>query len=202
MSERIVMAAALKLELPGHTARLVDGGALTIGGESYAARDPVIGVAESFEALTEGVADEAPAGVITFLPPDATAASMLNDPASQGARCRLMITEVDADTGQPIGAVEQLADWIVDTTTMVIAAGARQLEVAFVSGGDRLFQIDRGNVLSPAFHRSVHPGEAGLDNASGVATAVAWGAASPARGVTSYSGGYGGGGGFSVADAV
>jgi hypothetical protein len=196
MSKRITMAGMLKLELPAATVRLVDGGTLTVDGETYLARDPFIGVLSGFEALNEGVGDEAPAGSLTFLPPDATPAAALNTGASQGARLRLWTVDVDQDTGLVIGAPLQEADWIVDYPTMTIDIGQRELELAFVSGGDRFFQIDRGNALSPTFHRSVHPGEAGLDAASGAETSVPWGAPSQPRGTAVSSGGSAGGGGF------
>jgi hypothetical protein len=184
MAARIMLAGLLRIELPGHDARLSDGGAVTVAGETYRARDARLGVVDGLEALTEGVADEAPAALLRFLPPDDVAAATLNDPAQAGSRVRLWTVEVDAETGAPIGAPEQEADWIVDFPALTIGIGERALELACVSGGDRLFQRDRGNSLAPNFHRSIFAGEAGLDNASGVETAVPWGAPSPARGVS------------------
>jgi hypothetical protein len=196
MSTRITMAGMLKLELPAATVRLVDGGTLPVDGETYLSRDPFIGVLSGFEALNEGVGDEAPAGSLTFLPPDATPAAALNTGDNQGARLRLWTVDVDQATGLPIGAPTQEADWIVDYPAMSIGEGERELELAFVSSGDRFFQVDRGNALAPNFHRSIHPGEAGLDAASGAETSVPWGAPSQPRGTSMSSGGgssYGGG---------
>lgn len=184
MAQRILLAGLLKVELPGYTARLCDGGTVTFGGEVYTSRDAVLGVLDSAEALTEGVGDEAPAASLTFLPPDTASASVLNAASTQGARVRAWIVEVNADTGLVIGTGEQLGDWIVDYPSLTLGTGKRQLELACVSGGDRLFQIDRGNSLSPTFHRSIYPGESGLDQASGVSSTFAWGAASPARGTS------------------
>lgn len=200
MTQRITLAALLKVELPGHTARLIDGGTLVVGGETYTARDALLGVVDGYEALTEGVGDEAPAGSLTFLPPDDAPATTLNSAASQGARVRLWSAEVDADTGAIIGAAMQEADWIVDYPALTIGTGKRELELACVSGGDRLFQVDKGNALSPTYHRGIHPGEAGLDNASGVTASVAWGAPAAPRGTSSAGvgvpgGSYTGGGG-------
>lgn len=190
--QRITIAGLLKLELPATTVRLIDGGTLDVAGETYLARDPFIGVLSGFEALNEGVGDEAPAGALTFLPPDETPAADLNAGSNQGARLRLWTAEIDEDTGLIIGEAQQEADWIVDYPAMTIDRGTRELELAFVSGGDRFFQVMRGNSLSPAFHRSVHPGEAGLDNASGVETSVPWGAPSAPRGTASTGGSAGG----------
>lgn len=187
MIQAVRLAGLLKLELPGQTVRLVDGGTLTVAGETYLSRDATMGTIAALDALNEGVGEEAPAGLITFNPPDSVNASVLMDPAWQGARLRLWIAEV-GDDGAPVGTPDQQADWIVDQPSMVLGRGKRQLEMMFVSGGQRLFQRDRGNSLSPAFHKSVHPGETGLDNASGVATSVPWGAPSAPRGITSAGG--------------
>lgn len=191
---RILIAGLLKLELPGATVRLIDGGSLPVAGEQYVARDPFLGVLSGFQSLTEGVGDEAPAGALTFIPPGNTPAADLNSGANQGARLRLYTVEIDDETGLPIGAAQQEADWIVDFPAVSIDGDAREVEFVCVSGGDRFFQVDRGNTLSPTFHRSVHPGEAGLDNASGVETSVPWGAPSAPRGVSAAGGGGGYGG--------
>lgn len=184
----ILIAGLLKLELPGHTVLLTDGGGtVTFAGDVYGSLDSVLGRLSAFEVLDEGVGDEAPAATLTFLLPDATTAAAVNTGAMQNARCRLYLVEIDRETGLPIGTPQQEADWIVDTTSLAIAEKKRELEIGFVSSGDRFFQRDRGNSLTPAFHRGVHPGEAGLDNASGVATSVAWGATAQPRG-TSGSG--------------
>lgn len=183
---RILIAGLLKLELPARAVLLSDaGGTVTFAGDRYGARDALLGVLAGFESLQEGVGDEAPAAALTFLLPDATAAASVNTGAVQNSRCRLWLAEIDADTGLLIGTPSQEADWIVDYTALSLDQGKRELEIGFVSSGDRFFQRDRGNSLTPAFHRGVHPGEAGLDNASGVATSVAWGATSQPRGTSS-----------------
>lgn len=179
---RIMIAGLLKLELPAATVRLIDGGSLPVAGEQYVTRDPFLGVLSGFQSLTEGVGDEAPAGALTFIPPDSTPAAELNSVTNQGSRLRLYTVEVDHETGLPVGDAQQEADWIVDFPAISVAEGAREIEFVCVSGGDRFFQMNRGNTLSPTFHRSVHPGEAGLDNASGVETSVPWGAPSQPRG--------------------
>lgn len=191
---RILIAGLLKLELPAATVRLIDGGSLPVAGEQYVTRDPFLGVLSGFQSLTEGVGDEAPAGALTFIPPDSTPAAQLNSGANQGARLRLYTVEIDQETGLPIGAAQQEADWIVDFPAVTVDENVREVEFVCVSGGDRFFQINRGNTLAPNFHRGIHPGEAGLDNASGVETSVPWGAPSAPRGVSASGGAPGGGG--------
>lgn len=206
MTQRITMAALLKIELPSRTVLLTDSGMLPVGSEIYRQRDDLLGSLAGFEPLNEGVGEEAPAASLTFLPPDTTASSAINSASLRGSRVRLWLVEVNAETGLPIGTPEQQADWIIDYTIVTVGMNRRELEFVCSSGGDRLFQIKRGNSLSPAFHKSVHPGETGLDNASGVTTSVPWGAPSAPRGVTGSSGSYGGmgaiGGGGSMVTGV
>ena len=206
MTQRITLAALLRVDLPGHVVLLSDGGTVEVNGDSYVARDTLIGVPAGYESLNEGTADEAPAGLITFNLPAGSGAGTVNRKAFSGARARLFVAEVNGDTGQAVGTPDQLADWIVDQTAMVLGVGQRQLEVAFVSGGERLFQVNRGNALSPGFHKSIYANETGLDNATGATLVDAWGAPSPPRGTVSsgiYGGNGGGGGGrFDVVQAL
>lgn len=180
--QEILLAALLKVELPGHTACLVDGGTLGFGADTYISSDDVLGVPEGFEALSEGVGDEAPAGALTFILPDATASSSVNTAAIADSRIRIWTAEVDADTGLIIGTPDNLADWLVDYPEIEIDQGVRRLTLNCVSHAQRLFETSLGNSLSPKFHERIYPGEFGFRNAVGVATAVPWGAASAPRG--------------------
>lgn len=187
--DSVMLAALLKVELPGHSACLIDGGTLGWNGDSYAPTDSVLGVPESYEALTEGVGDEAPAGAITFILPDSTASASVNSAAIVDSRVRLWLAEVDSETGALVGAPDSLADWLVDYPSIAIERGVRRLTLNCVSHAQRLFDLNLGNVLSPKFHERIYPGEWGLRNAAGVSIAVPWGAASGPRGTTNDYGG-------------
>ncbi len=192
MTATIMLAALLRVDLPGHTALLCDGGTLQVGVNTYTSRDSVLGVPESFEALSEGVGDEAPAGAITFIPADNALSTALNSPQIAGSRVRIWVAEVDQTTGLVIGTPDSLADWIVDFPSMSNGKNGRRLTLNCVTTSEAMFEVNLGNSLSSAFHKRLYPGETGLDNASGVSTSVAWGAASAPRGV-SGGGGYNGG---------
>jgi hypothetical protein len=197
MTATIMLAALLRVDLPNHSAFFVDGGTLQVGGDLYLPRDSVLGVPESFEALSEGVGDEAPAGAITFIPPDGVSSSSLNSPNNAGSRVRIWLAEVDQETGAVIGSPDPMADWIVDYPEMSNGKQGRRLTLNCVTTSEAMFERNLGNSLSPAFHKRMYPGETGLDNASGVATSVAWGAASAPRGTSSVgssSSNVGGGG--------
>lgn len=196
MPDRIMIAAVMEATLPGHTARISDGGVVVVDAETYASEDSVLGVPIAFESLNEGVGDEAPVAAITFNPPGSVASADLNDPALANSRIRISIVEIDEDDGTQVGDVEQVADLIVDNPSLRFENNARQLEFACVSNAERLFLVNQGNSLSPSFHEQIWPGEKGLTNASGVSRSVAWGAAAAPRGSsTGVAGGGGGGGG-------
>lgn len=182
MAQRIILAGFLLWNTPAGDVRLVDGGTLAFNGEQYRASHPVFGSISDFQPINEGVGDEAPAGTLTFSPAPEADPSVVNSPALQGTRIRMWIGEVDGDTGQLTGPPDLMLDGIGDVTRLKLARGSRQLEFDIASRSERLFLLNEGNVLSGEFHRSIYPGERGLDNAVAVSTTVAWGVASKPRG--------------------
>jgi hypothetical protein len=184
----------VKIELPSGDVRLCDGGFADFDSERYESSHPVFGTIGASEPISEALDDQAPAATMTLLPPDGVAAAELSQPSYQGARVRFWIGVVNPGTGQIAGEPEQLADLILDSCTLVAGRGTRSLEIGLVSHGDRLFAVREGMVLSPQFHKSIWPGETGLDNMTGHEVAVAWGTFGPPRGVISGGSGAGGSG--------
>src|SRR3546814_15904051 len=54
-----------------------------------------------------------------------------------------------------------------------------EVAVSVVSLAERLFELNIGNSLNSAWHKSVWPGELGHDNATGLSIPVEWGVESP-----------------------
>lgn len=181
--DRILLVGLMKMELPGRTVLLCDGGFLRWGDDVYRSEDAEFGTLAGFEAMEEGVGDVIPAGTLTMLPASTGAAATISRPGYQGSRIRLWIAEVDEGTGTIIGTPDLQADWQLDRTTLTIGKGKRSLAIGCVTRAQRLLARNEGNVLSSAFHASVFPGERGHDNATGLAGSFAWGVASPPRGV-------------------
>lgn len=201
--QRIRLAGLLKWERPEGAVCLVDGGTLPWNGDTYRSHDPLVGSIAGFEALTEGVGDEAPAGTFVFAPPGDASASALSYGALQGTRIQSWIGEVDDETGQVVGVPELQLDAIVDVTKIVRGKGVYRLKVDFVSRAQRLMILDTNNVLSGGAHKRIYPSEQGLDNATGVPIVVAWGVAGAPRGTSGIFGNYSGGGaGFGSANLV
>lgn len=184
-----------KWETPDGDVRLCDGGILTAFAESYASKHATFGTIAGFDPISEGVGDEVPAGTLTFSPAVDADPADYNYGGLQGSRIRFWIGEYDAETGLISGTPELKSDSIVDVTRLRIGRAKADLEVDFVSRGQRLFLIADAFVLSGEAHRRIYPTETGLNNAIGVPKSVAWGIAAAPRGTTAYGGGGAGGGG-------
>jgi hypothetical protein len=191
MIDSVLLTGLLRIELPIRDVLLCDGGFVRWGDQVFEVEDPDFGVLVGFEALTEGVGDEAPAGTLSMATPTTAAAALLSQPGYQGSRVRLWVAEIDEVTGAIVGEPDLMVDWQIDSTRLRSARGARTLEIGCVTRGQRLMLVNDGNTLAPAYHRALHPGEAGLDNATGLTVDVAWGAASAPRGVAAVGGGSG-----------
>lgn len=194
----VTLAGLLHWEAGAEEVRLIDGGTLTVDGDLYVSRHAIFGSIAGFEAINEGVGDEAPAGVLSFSPANDADPYALNSPDLQGTRLRMWIAEVDGDTGDVIGTPDQVLDSIVDVPRLRLRRDTTTLETDIVSRAERLFLINEGNVLSGEFHRRIYPSETGLNNAIGVPTVVAWGVVGAPRGTISASSGGGGSGGSGV----
>ncbi len=192
----ITIAGLIKIDLPGKTLRICDGGQVIWGTETYLGEDAEFGSIDSVQPVRDALGDSAPGGQISFIPKSDTAAATLNQAGFQGSRMRFYQAEVDQNTGVVIGTPEFLFDGILDVTTLHSGLKSRVLDMAFISRADRLFLVNEGNSLSPRFHSTLFPGEIGFDNATGASLTVAWGIDSPPRGSVSSSGsaGYYGGG--------
>lgn len=168
----------LKMELPGRTVLLCDGGFITFNAETYTGIDAVFGTIGAVETPDEGMGDEVPAASITFLPTTTDFASLVA-PGMQGSRVRFWIGTYNETTGALIGTPDQQFDGQVDQ--IIFGAGAvRELEVSVVSTAERLFEGNLGNAQTSSFHKSIWPGELGQDNATGLSLPVAWGTERPA----------------------
>jgi hypothetical protein len=186
------IAGLARIQLPGHDIKLCDGGFVVwpaVG--TFVAEDPLFGTIESISSVSENVGDEAPAGSLTLLPPDVSAASDLYRSDAQNSPVHFWLADINPATGAIIGTPELQFSGFVDTLTLRLGEDGRKIEIGFVSEAERLFWTKEGNVMSPNFHKAVWPGETGLDHATGVQTSVPWGVAGDARGASFVSGGGG-----------
>lgn len=187
----ITIVGLALIELPTRIMRLCDGGTCFFAGAFYTSSDAVFGTMAAIEAVEERLGDQAPGGRISFLPPATTSAETLMADY-QNSRMRFWLGQIASD-GKTVQNEELLADVLIDSTALRLDRGRRIWDVDYISRAEKLFLIKDGNSLSPRFHKTIWPGELGLDNATGLQRSVAWGTESPTRGVTALSGGGGGG---------
>ena len=173
-----IIFGAISIELPGRQVNLIDGaGTVTFGGKTYVGRDATYGTLASIENLTDGMGDSAPALSITLLPANDAAAAELAGPLMQGAPVTIHLGVIDRLTGLVIPDPTLLFLGELDVPTLRSTRTGRALDYEVVSAFERLFTDDERARLSPGFHRSVWPGEAGLDFVTGVQETVYWGVA-------------------------
>lgn len=176
---RIAFIGLIKIEFPGHTMRLCDGGFMEWAGETYRSKDSTFGTLGGAEPLSEGVGEEVPVFELTLLPPSDTAPGDLTQPGFQTARSRFWIGEYDVDAGTLIGEPDLQFDGQVDQTLLTFGRETREMALSIVSNTARLLERNIGNSLNPVWHKSIWPGETGHDNATGLGRQVAWGAEAP-----------------------
>lgn len=190
----VTMFGAIRIELPGHTIRVLDGASeVTFGGETYTGIDEIYGTLGTADAMSDGAGDEAPAVSFGFLPPDPTAIAGLANPLSQGSPVRMMVGVVA--NGAVVADPLTLFEGVLDQIDLDIGSG-QTLDINCVSAMERFFDNQEGVRLSPAYHKSVWPGETGLDQVTGVVRKVYWGTAAPAGAASIQVGGSGGGAGL------
>jgi hypothetical protein len=195
----IHLAGLIEIELPLKTVRLCDGGWLDWPGHGrFVSSDPDYGTISAVEAPQESISDEAATARLTLLPPSVTKASALFQPQASGASVRAWDVEYDPATNQVVGEPDKIFEALIDMLTPVNDRGQRSLVIELADAAQRLWLIKEGNVLSPAWHKRIWPGETGLDHATGSPVAVPWGITGPARGSigigSTVGGGVGGGG--------
>lgn len=188
----VTMFGAIRIELPGHTIRILDGASeITFGGETYTGIDEIYGTLGTADAMSDGAGDEAPAVSFGFLPPDPVAIAGLANPLAQGSPVRMMVGAVA--NGAVVADPLTLFEGVLDQIDLDVGSG-QTLDINCVSAMERFFDNQEGVRLSPAHHKSIFPGETGLDQVTGVTRKVYWGTAAPtgSASIQVGGGGYGG----------
>jgi hypothetical protein len=181
--DRITLCGLIKIELPDYTVLISDGGFVTYDGDTYQSEDPEFGVISGFE-INGTSPDQAPGGKVTFLTPSADAAARLVSPGFQTSKLYIWLAEVDEATATVIGTPTVLTIAQLDRGVVSEKMRTREVALEFVSLGERLMTVNEGNSLNGTFHKRIFSGELGLDNAIGMNVTIAWGAASPPRGIS------------------
>lgn len=185
---------SVSIDLPGADLNLLDGaGFLSFGGRNYVGRDPVFGTLAAMDSLSDGFGTEAPRISITLLPASDAAATELAAANMQGAMVMVHYGAINPSTGQVVPDPLLLFIGELDVPVLTAGENSRELEYEVASIFERFFRDDEGHRLSPGFHKSIWPGELGMDFLTSVPQGVYWGVESPPRGVSGSGGSSGGG---------
>jgi hypothetical protein len=191
----VCIFGAIRIELPSHRLCLIDGaGTLSFGGDTYVGRDATFGVLETIDNLADGVGEEAPRIEIGLIPASDAGAATLSAANMQGSPVYIYIGALDLATGLVVPDPYLLFVGELDVPKLTSSREGRRLSYEVASVFERLFTDDEGVRLSPSWHKSVWPGETGLDEVTGVEDTIYWGVQAP-QGAIVYGGGFGGGGG-------
>lgn len=188
--------AAMKIALPGKNLCLLDGaGQITIGADTYVGQDPDFGAISAIDSISDKDGEEAPELSLTMFPSSAASAATLANANMQGSIVQIICGVMDPATGLPVGTPEVKFLGEIDTVTLSVSEGRRELEFTIVSVFERLFEVDEGVRASDGWHQSIWPGELGLQYMTGTDKNLYWGGKRPA-GQLAGSGFSNGGGSF------
>lgn len=178
-ADRVTLYGSVEINLPGYDLRLVGGSSvLLIDDKTFVGEDPIYGVIDSIDELSDGLGDEAPGISITLLPASEAAVGQLSSPTFQGSRVRVQVGAVNPMTGYSIGSYT-VFDGELDVPILTVGKASRSLRFECVSAFERFFDNDEGAKLSDAFHQSIWPGETGFANVTGIEQTIYWGVAAP-----------------------
>lgn len=170
---------ATEMNLPSAVnVRLTDAGEATWAQGTFRAIDATFGTLENIQPVTDGEGDQAPQLSMSFLPASSAGAAQLSSPSFQGSRIRLWLGVINA-AGAVVADPYLMFDGELDLPHLIIDAGSRVVEMDCVSAFERLFSDDEGIRLNPSNHKSVWPGETGLDDITGIVRQLLWGPGKP-----------------------
>lgn len=186
----------IKIELPDHTIRLIDGGApVLFGGELYSSEDPIYGVPSFIEDTSDQIGDEAPAMRMGMLPPTNLAIAGLTSPVAQGSPVFFWFGAINPETGTLIGEPDLQFWGRLDVPEISHPEGERALIFDIVSAWEVLFDNNEGYRWNSAFWTYLFGSNArAFDAVTNVGRKLFWGYNGPSNG----SGGSFGGGNGSI----
>lgn len=179
----------LRLDLPGGSVFLSNGGVTVWGGNTYRADDAVLGGFSAISEVSDGIGDELPELEIIFAPPSNAALTPLQAGAYQRVAVRLWLAEYNPATGAVVGTPDLRFAGLMDRVRQQFGYRQLSMVVSCVPQLEALFFADDGNGLSPAFHKSLFAGETGHDQATGLVIPISWGVNSSVGGAASGGGG-------------
>lgn len=162
--------------LGGEVVRWTDGGFVRWDDDLYQAKTS-LGVLSEISEISDGVDGEASSADVTLLPADNDAFATLVAPDIQGCTVSIHFGAVSFETGQLIGEPDLLFRGEVDVPRLTRSGAALIHEC--ITEEARMLEVNAERRLTDAFHQSVHPGELGYANVTGLDEKIYWRAEEP-----------------------
>lgn len=164
----------------GATIRLVSGGVVSIGGNTYAAEDSTYGTLGDVETIADGADGQATRCTITLLPPTSSAIAALAAATAQGSTVIVYQGALNTSTGASIGTVETLFTGELDFPRVQVGENSYALILECGTEESRLLEPNMERKLSDAFHQTCWSGELGLAFATRLPRKIYWRSTDPA----------------------
>lgn len=157
-----VIAHLVTVELPSYTIRWAfEGGFVVWGANTYAFTDPTYGALGPMSEIEDGITGNATPLDLTVLCGSAGMTALIAL-GVQGSPVTVHLATVNFATGLLIGEPDLVFRGKLDQPS--IAAGSSQgLSFQCITEEARMLEPNEEQRLTPSFHRSVWPGEAGYD---------------------------------------
>lgn len=210
-SRSYVQAHLLRIELPDHTIRLLDGSGFVVWGagenaEVFQGKDPEFGTISGFGEFTEAEGTEAPRQTVQLLYKDNAALARLTAPMAQGSPVTIYLAVVDRQTGAVIGEPDPRFFGELDDGSFNVDRTSKMLELELSTVWERLFDDNEGHRWNDTFWSYLYgPGARAFEHMPYVGGKMHWGYNGPSSGSggSSYGGGgFVGGGGGNVTDQL
>lgn len=167
-SQRVWTRALLvRLDLPGGTYCLTDGGFVLYDGFYYLGAEPTLGLFQGVSGLTSGMGNQTTRVDLRVLPKSNAAASILGSPNTQGSRVRVWRGAIDRQTGLLVGAPVLRFDGEIDQPRFAISSD-RSLTIACGTQSARQLEENADWRANHSFHSTRWPGETGMVRVAGI----------------------------------
>lgn len=167
-SQRVWTRALLvRLDLPGGTYCLTDGGFVVYESQLYLGKEPSLGLFVGLSGLSSGTGSQTTRVDLRIAPKDNSAASILGSPNTQGSRVRVWRGAIDRATGLLIGTPVLRFDGEIDQPRFSVGSD-RQLVIACGTQSARQLEENADWRANHSFHTTRWAGETGMVRVAGI----------------------------------
>lgn len=207
-SRNPLLVYLLRIELPDHTIRLIDGSGFAIWGEEvFTGSDPEFGSIAGFGEFSESEGTEAPRQSVQLLTKGNAALARLTAPTAQGSPVSIYAAAIDPQTGALIGEPDSRFIGELDDATYTLGKNSTLLDLELSTVWEMLFDDNEGHRWNDTFWQYLYgPNARAFEGITNVGGKMFWGYNGPSSGSggSNYGGGgsVGGGGGSNLVNSV